>query len=277
MPITKFADKLKSAGQEVKLPNKRLYTTNDDVSPFLDQPSGSSWGLKQLERLRIWEEWECDKKSLFTKKSKLEKSGAIVRYLQDQLCLPWDQVTGGKHKDGSFYGRLSALASWVEPTRVHQPEFVLPSSSPARSGDSGEEPEPEEESEDSEDSEEPEDSEVIDTPRSKRPAKSISEPSPSASRRFRLSLSTSSFPDKAEVFQPTSSLPDKDEAFQPTSSMPIAPSSEVAEMTSKPRLEKDVEFAISAFMSLIGDAFESTEAGITDVEAQEQGLHSSTV
>ena len=251
MPITKFADKLKNAAQKDKLPNIfECSSTDYQVSPFLDRPSGSNWERAHLDWLGVWEEWDCDAKKLFTKKSKLEESGEIVRFFQDRLCLPWTQVTEGDHQSGSFYAQLAALASWVEPTRVHQPHFVLPSSSPAGSEESEKE---------FEDPEEPEDSEAIDIPRSKKPAESTSEPSPSASPKFRSSL-------------PAHSLPDKDETFHHTSSTPIAPASGIAEMTPKISLEKDVELVISAFLSLIGDALKSTKADITDVEAQEQGL-----
>ena len=59
------------------------------------------------------------------------------------------------------------------------------------------------------------------------------------------------------------------EGSQDTLSLPISPTSKIDEMKSETRLEKEVEFAASTFMCLIVDAFKSTEAGITDVEALE--------
>lgn len=245
-----------------------------DPFPFSDQPSGSTWGRPHLDWLQICYEWECDLGRMFTKKSRLEESGTIVRFLQDKLNLPWNQVTTGNHESGSLYDRLSELASWVEPTPAYKPDSVPPSSSPARSQQSDIS------------------TMLYYTHGDKVAAHPTLEASPSGSpkprsapsasepilrrstRRSGQALLTNLFPSSqdSEPFSEPSS-PDKDPAYQPVpSSPPGTPLGGIDGLNPDNRLEKEVEFAATAFLYLMIKAFKSTETGLAEGEIKEQDL-----
>ena len=101
-----FQDKIDRSGQE-KQPNVRIYCPRpQDTFPFSNEPSGSKWELDHLDWLRVYFEENCLVDRVFTKKSSLEQSGTIVRFLQDRLDLSWSQVTNGQFRPGNLYERL---------------------------------------------------------------------------------------------------------------------------------------------------------------------------
>ena len=276
---TKFKQKISTWDQD-KQPNTLQYCPEtSDTCPFLKGPSGkgpsgSDWGRAHLDWLGIYHEWDCDLSRIFTKKSRLEETGAIVQFLRDKLDLTWSEVTERDHDSGSFYGRLRSLASWVEPTPRYQIPSVLPSSSPARSEQSAV-------------------SDISHGARGMSPSGKIftypaSEISPSAFKSLPSSpptkqthcrstrLSEQAFPTLSDPLQhlPSSSersSPDRDSAYEPTSSPPVAHVEGIDGKHPGNRLEKDVEYAATAFLYIMINAFRSTEADISlsEIEAQD--------
>ena len=273
-----FARKISRSGED-KLPNVREYCAKqDDPFPFSSKPSGSKGELPHLEWLRVRFIWDCDADSLFTKKSSLEQSGTIVRFLRDSLDLDWERVTEGRHSAGSLYARLRGLASNVSSTTVYGSEPMLDSSSPTGSQHSDEffmtyrthglHP---------------------NTTISAHPTSEISpsvwktKMSPSAAElghhhpaHGSAQASSIHLPslarDEDGDTMSESSLSDEDSAYEPTSSPPGAIMEEIDGSNPENRLEKEVEYAATAFLYVMMDAFESTDADITRDEAKEQDL-----
>lgn len=275
--VPTFKDKLSIYGED-KQPNEFQHAPRPgDVFPFSDLPSGSKWTRKHIDWLRICFEWDHDEDKLFTKKSSLEQSSIILRFLEDRLNLSWSQVIAGTHETGSLYDRLRALALGVKFTPAYQPQSVPASSSPAGSQES-------------------DDLNVIYNPHgidahSEAAADPVLNISPSASPKTISKPSASEqtsgqSPRRSE--QMYSSIlhasSDDDDHSSETSSpgqnppqLPVprssaAPVEDIDGSKSRTKLEKDVEFATTAFLYLIIEAFKSTNAGITEGEAEEQDL-----
>ena len=271
-----FEDKINNWGQD-KLPNLRQYhASNDDPFPFADEPSGSHWDLSHLEWLHVNYYWDCDVRRLFTKKSRLEESGAIAQFLQERLNLTWTEVTTGDHEPGSFYDRLSALATWIKATPVYEPQSVPQSSSPA--GSQG--------SDDlnktySTHGVPPSDSVSIratleTSPSARKSQVSTLAPEESLHRATHRSTQPSAT-NAAPLSQDWDSSPepsssDENSEYRPMSSSPSAPTEDIVESKVDDKLEKDVEYVIITFQSLMTQAYKSTAAGITLSEAKEQDL-----
>ena len=241
-----FNDNLKKWDED-KQPNLRQYYREvGDVFPFLDQPSGSKWGRAELDWLNIRHEWDCDLRQLVNKKSELEVSGTLIAYLQRELDLPWDQMSKTRHRSGSFYAHLVAIASEGRPSFVHNDEPVLQSSSQNSAT-----------------------SEILYRTHGISPhdelARPISEPSPSRSPKSRPAPSQASDP----LAEPSSPNEDAQDDELP-SSPPAPPAVAIEGSNPKTRLEKEVEWTALAFLEIIVDALLSTEGRISEEEKAEQ-------
>lgn len=271
-----FQDKIDSWGQE-KQPYVRIYCPRpDDKFPFSNEPSGSKWELDHLDWLRIYFEGNCVVDRMFTKKSRLEQSSTIARFLQDSLDLNWSQIINGQFRTGTLYERLQALASWVEPTPAYQSAPVAQSSSPASS-------------QHSDDAKLAFNTHGI-PPHSKITGHLIPEDSPSAlrsvvsrsapdhslgqsTRRSQEAASTQPDPSSRDwdTSSDSSSI-DEESAYEPASSLPGVAEKGIDGSNPKTRMEKEVEFAATAFLYMIIEAFKATKADIADSEAEEQDL-----
>lgn len=259
-----------------KRPNEFFFTPGSDPFPFQDEPSGSRWGRSHLNWLHIDYESDCDLRQMLTKKSELNESSTILRFIQDELDLPWDSVVSvsARHETGSLYDRLRTLASPGKTTVVYKASSVPPSSSPAGSQESDA-------------------STLLYSTHGLSHHKTVAAPptsrsSPSGSPKFpsvpsapKTSLRRSTRlsgqppPTYVDTFSQDSDplLPSEDPAYQPPPSSPPAfPTDELDGAKPDRKLEKDVEFAAIAFLDILIDAFKSTETDLTETEKEEQDL-----
>ena len=232
----------------------------DDRSPFADNPSGSHWGRPHVCWLGIRYEWDCPAEKIFTKKSTINKNGAIIKYLEENIMLPWVHVTAGRHDPGSFYDCLYNLESPIETRPSYKPANVLLSSSPVPPSSSLDPDSPSRRLPQSREASSPPESSTSE-PRQGRPSRH----SPSSRPNYRESGSSSasegSVRDEFDEYKPQPGSPSSESETEDAG----APGAEY-------RLEKDVDLAAAAFLHLLRSAFTQTEIGLSEEEDSEQDL-----
>lgn len=111
----------------VKLPHSQNNRTIDRG------PSGSSWGLPQIEWLGIKFEWGCDISQTLGSDSEFQPNAHLQRSIFDATGKPWAEILDQEDiEQVSFYGSLSALAHIRTPLDYYDKSSAIEApSSPA--------------------------------------------------------------------------------------------------------------------------------------------------